>query len=67
VPPNGLRNAQIASERNGADTVWLNYAKVHGEWRPWAQPYASPDGTVVSGTPPPPNGHAYGWHKHHRH
>ena len=67
VPPNGLRNVQIAGLRTG-DSVWLNYAKVHGQWRPWVQAYESPDGTVTAGGPPPaPQGHAYGWHKHHRH
>jgi hypothetical protein len=67
VPPNGLRNVQIAAQLGSSETVWLNYAKVHGDWRPWAQPYKTPDGSMESGPPPAPKGHAYGWHKHHRH
>ena len=32
VPPNGYRNAQIADASPGH--VWLNYARVNGEWSP---------------------------------
>jgi hypothetical protein len=35
VPPNGLRNLQLHHARPSRHaTVWLNYAKVHGHWRP---------------------------------
>jgi hypothetical protein len=35
VPPNGLRNAQLRHAKpRPRDTVWLNYAKVHGRWQP---------------------------------
>ena len=35
VPPNGLRNTQLAAATGGAD-VWLDYAQVDGSWTPWA-------------------------------
>jgi hypothetical protein len=64
VPPNGWRNVQLAS-RGGGQTVWLDYARVHGEWTPGAQLAPGPDGNGSDGDGG--HGHAYGRHKHHHH